>query len=445
MNIFHFDGDPIFKDVFQGSIVTLAARVANALLQLGLNIIIARYFGSTIVGILAMINSIIMIASVFTLFGTTTSILRLFPEISATASPDAADAVQRKVHRMVLFVSPIISILTLGIAFIWQIINPIQGVWIPVFLIAAAILPLHSLARLSTETLRAQQRVRLYAFAHLLPSLTNFLILILLLIFLQRQEAPIIALVASTLIVFSLTRYLVYQRSSKSYSSNKQVSIPDTAEIIKLSLPMAVTLGLQMIISNLDLILIGLLLSVESAGIYNIASKLAALTSFIITSINAVSAARFSQLNFSGRQSELLLLAKRSSNLIFWASLPILIILIIFGKSILGLFGQEFTSGYAVLVVLVTGEFINAIGGSVGLFLNMTGSHVSYRNIIFCGTVINIILNLLLIPRIGITGAGITSLVCLLIINVSSSFVIYKKTGSIISYLPSFVRKWIIQ
>ncbi len=347
---------------------------------------------------------------------------------------------------MVVFVSPVISLLTIGLAVIWQIINPLKGVWLPVFLIAAAILPLYSLARLSTETLRAQQRVPLYAVAHILPSLTNFVLLILLLIFLPRQEAPIVALVGSILIVFILTRSMTFRKSSElSVSIKTEFSIPDTAKIFKLSLPMAVTLGMQMIISNLDMILIGVLLTIESAGIYNIASKLSTLTSFIITSINAVSAARFSQLYFSGRQDELLKLAKKSSMLIFWASLPIFLILIIFGKAILGLFGQEFTAGYPVLLVLVSGEFINAAGGSVGLFLNMTGSHIYYRNIMFFGTIINILLNLVLIPRIGILGAAVTSLVCLVFINATASYFIYKKTGSIISYVPSFIRKWIIQ
>jgi O-antigen/teichoic acid export membrane protein len=300
---------------------------------------------------------------------------------------------------------------------------------------------MYSLARLSTETLRAQQHIRLYALAHVLPALTNFLFLLLFILVYPRPEAPIIALISSALVVFLLTRSMAFHRSPEEKGQSSNIgTIPSFAEIVRLSLPMGTTLGMQLLLSNQDLLLIGFLRSEGDAGVYSIASKLSALTSFIITSINAVSAARFSQLFYSNQKPELLRLAKKSSSLIFWTSLPILLVLIFFGKYLLGIFGNEFTVGYTVLVVLVSGEFVNAVGGSVGLYLNMTGSHKEYRNIVTFAAIINAIANLVLIPRIGILGAGIASLISVSMINISASYLIYRRTGSCISYVPTWIR-----
>jgi O-antigen/teichoic acid export membrane protein len=402
---------------------------------------VARNFGSTVVGLLAMINSIFTIASIFTLFGTNTSILRLYPEVMAKNSTAAAREVQRRIHLLVLYLSPIVSLVTIGVGLIWEVTRGNDNGRVQIFFIAAAILPMYSLARLSTETLRAQQHIRLYALAHVLPALTNFLFLLLFILVYPRPEAPIIALISSALVVFLLTRSMAFHRSPEEKGQSSNIgTIPSFAEIVRLSLPMGTTLGMQLLLSNQDLLLIGFLRSEGDAGVYSIASKLSALTSFIITSINAVSAARFSQLFYSNQKPELLRLAKKSSSLIFWTSLPILLVLIFFGKYLLGIFGNEFTVGYTVLVVLVSGEFVNAVGGSVGLYLNMTGSHKEYRNIVTFAAIINAIANLVLIPRIGILGAGIASLISVSMINISASYLIYRRTGSCISYVPTWIR-----
>ena len=393
------------------------------------------------VGLLGLINSTLNILSIFSLIGTNTVVLRLLPEVEAKNSLAASREVQIRIYRIVLFLSPMISIITLGVAYFFETVNPTELSRLPVFFIAAATLPLFSLARLSTETLRAQHHTKLYALAHMLPALTNFGFLIIFMFLFQMGQAPVLALISSLLLVFMVTFSLAFRKSIRRRLRYIDMTLPGSIAILKLSLPMGFSMGMQMLMANLDLLLIGLLRTNQEAGVYNIVSKLAVLTSFIITSINAVSASKFSHLYYSDQLTDLLMLAKKSSRFIFWASLPILLILLIFGKFILSIFGSEFTTGYYVLVILVCAEFINAMGGSVGLFLNMTGSHIQYRNFITSAAIVNAILNLLLIPRIGIIGAGIASLLSVTIFNMTASYYIYRQTGTIISYIPDFIRR----
>ena len=61
------------------------------------------------------------------------------------------------------------------------------------------------------------------------------------------------------------------------------------------------------------------------------------------------------------------------------------------------------------LLILAFSQVINAMSGSVGIILNMTGKEKVFRNILFFALAINIVLNLFLIPIYGIEGAAIAS------------------------------------
>ena len=76
------------------------------------------------------------------------------------------------------------------------------------------------------------------------------------------------------------------------------------------------------------------------------------------------------------------------------------------------------------------------MSGSVAIILNMTGKEKVFRNIIFVALVINILLNLLLIPKFCIEGAAIASASSLIFWNLYSVYYVYKEFGvmTFISY-----------
>jgi O-antigen/teichoic acid export membrane protein len=439
--ILRTENDPIFKNVFRGSAVVLAARIGNAILLMGINLIIARLYRSDMVGVLALISSILVIASIFSQLGTTHSILRMVPEYTQKESDSAARTVIHKMALLIAIISPLISLFLVIGAFGWKYLFPDKPIQVTIFLVIALFLPFFSLSKLYTEALRALKKTRLYALAHLLPSLTNLILLVLLILLIKDPDLPLWAFFGSGMLVFFITWILVKRSEAPKHSAESPSTIPTIKEITSVSIPMGITSGMLLIIANFDILLLGFYRSETEIGIYSIASRLALLTGFIISSINAVSAPQYSELNYSDQKSKLLSLAIKSSRLIFWASFPILVILVIGGKFILGVFGQEFVVGYSILVVLVVKEFVNAIGGSVGLYLSMTGSHIIYRNIILIATVTNVLLNFLLIPLFGMIGAAIANLICVFFWNITGSLIIYRQTGKCISYIPTFIRK----
>ncbi len=190
-----------------------------------------------------------------------------------------------------------------------------------------------------------------------------------------------------------------------------------------------------------DTIMLGMFRTEKEVGIYNVALKLAALTSITLFAINTIAAPKFAE--FWGRRDikGLGRVAQQSTKLIFWTSFPILLSFWLFPSYILSVFGSEFKAGVIALMILTFGQFVNAISGSVGYILQMTEKQKIFQNIILIATVINIILNAILIPKFGINGAAFASMVSLVFWNLTSVFYIINKYKINTTCFPLIVGK----
>jgi O-antigen/teichoic acid export membrane protein len=164
--------------------------------------------------------------------------------------------------------------------------------------------------------------------------------------------------------------------------------------------------------------------------------KLAFLTSITLNATNSISMPKFAELHASGSRGELAGVMRRTTKLLFFSTIPILAVLTIAGRPILGSFGTEFEQGYVILVVLVVGQVISTISGPVGNLLQMSGFERHFLVILSIFAVVNIALNLALIPPLGILGAALASAVTLSAKNIVCVIFIYRKLGFVSIYVP---------
>ena len=176
-----------------------------------------------------------------------------------------------------------------------------------------------------------------------------------------------------------------------------------------------------------DTIMLGIFKTEVDVGVYNVALKLAMSTGIVLGAVNSIVAPKISETFNNDRIDEFRKLIKKSTRIIFFCTFPILIILLLFPKLLLSFFGAEFVIARTTLLILLIGQVVNAMSGSVGFILQMTGKEKVYQNILLIALLSNIGLNLYLIPRYGIEGAAIASAFSLLLWNFSSVYYIYRK------------------
>ena len=175
--------------------------------------------------------------------------------------------------------------------------------------------------------------------------------------------------------------------------------------------------------------------SQSEVGMYSIAHYLSTLSSLILIILNTILAPKIAELYWSDKAS-LQKLLTQSSIIGIIVSTIFSFALIAFGHFTLGLFGEEFTSSYYVLVILVIAQWINTWAGSVGLVLNMTGNQKSQSIISVATFALLLVIYPLLIINFGKEGAALGTLIGMAIINLSSLFIAYKKTKLIVAFIP---------
>ena len=95
-----------------------------------------------------------------------------------------------------------------------------------------------------------------------------------------------------------------------------------------------------------------------------------------------------------------------------------------------------FIHGYWPLVILTIAIMIRSSCGLVGALLNMTGNERVFSLITLFVAILNIILNSLLIPIMGMEGAAISTSISLIAWGGIPVFVVYYKFGFNMAYIP---------
>ncbi len=163
-----------------------------------------------------------------------------------------------------------------------------------------------------------------------------------------------------------------------------------------------------------DIIILGLFLAPSEVGVYQVATRIVLIGGIASQALNASLAPRAADLFRRGQLETLSRLYVASSEWLVRLSLPLLAFLFVCTEPILRLFGPEFVVGVAVTRILIIGTLIDAATTQGGIVLNMSGRNAMNMFDTVGALVINLGLNVLLIPSLGIRGASLAWAVSLL-------------------------------
>jgi len=175
-----------------------------------------------------------------------------------------------------------------------------------------------------------------------------------------------------------------------------------------------VLLGSAFLNERTDVLMIGFLLGTGEAGIYSVASRNALLLAFGLASANALLGPLTARFNAREELAELQRIVTQGARIACLISFPAGLVLIGFGDWILGLFGDPYRAGYSPLVLLCVAQLGLAALGSVGGTLALTGHSRIVAQALLGGVAINVLLNLMLIPAFGQSGAGLATMLSVL-------------------------------
>lgn len=157
----------------------------------------------------------------------------------------------------------------------------------------------------------------------------------------------------------------------------------------------------------------------DEIGVYNVATRLVTVAIFVLPPINAAFGPYLAHLHHQGRAEEVRRIYGAATGWVVRLSLPAFVLLLVFPDGLLRLFGPVFATGAAVTVILALGQLVNAVTGPCGTLLNMSGRVSLNMADNLAALVLNIGLNLWLIPAYGIVGAAVAWAVSLAVVNIA--------------------------
>ena len=440
--------DKDFLELFSKGGIALLYRIGGQVLGFLLTFVIAYFFGANGLGDYVLAIVVLKVFTLISKLGLDTASIKYIASFSTDGSYRNILDFRKKSLLLILLMSIICSFLMYYGAD--YIANFIGANTFHIRITSFFILPM-SIFIFHYQNMRGLKEIGGYSFFFWMSQALFTLISILVLTtFTRAASVPLYAYLISLIIVsvMSVVCFTYFlRRKSKTYNNDgSETNNVDIKEILKVSLPLMLAQAVHFIMSWTDKLMLGILdspdvisgISTNSAqiGVYHTAFKLSMFATIGLMAIKSIASPKFAELFKKEDLDSLKKVTQQSTKLIFWTTLPLVIIFISFSEYIMGLFGEEFTVGVFAFIILSIGRVIVSFSGAAGNILQMCGRQVIFMNVAVIGSVINIILNFTLIPIYGINGSAIATMVSLVSFNLLLVYFVKKEFGFYTFYIP---------
>ena len=170
----------------------------------------------------------------------------------------------------------------------------------------------------------------------------------------------------------------------------------------------------------IGILLVGVMLTSYDAGLYSAVSRLAMIGTLALEATRLAIAPQLSGLLARREHSRVRDLYQNATCWLMLASWPVYLLFAIFPTVALGIFGHKYLAGASALVVIALAMLVNTGTGNVTVVLLMGGK--SYLNVVntLLALAVNIGLNLVLLPRIGLVGAAVAWAASIVVDNLAA-------------------------
>jgi O-antigen/teichoic acid export membrane protein/CelD/BcsL family acetyltransferase involved in cellulose biosynthesis len=178
---------------------------------------------------------------------------------------------------------------------------------------------------------------------------------------------------------------------------------------LAIALPIFMVDGFYLLLTYCDIIILNHYVTPDKVAIYSVATKIMAIVAFVYFAVSAASTHRFTEYAARGDREQLALLVRKTVKWTFWPSLLATAGLLLTGHYILLMFGTTFISGYYLLPMLAIGLLARAGVGPIERVLSMMGEQKITAAIYACSFLLNVLLNIILIPYFELMGAAMAT------------------------------------
>lgn len=261
---------------------------------------------------------------------------------------------------------------------------------------------------------RVFRQIQKYSYLTLVETFSKFFLIFILL----KMGFGLLGVITATLLVQSIIVLI----SLVTIISQIGFVIPRFTyirEYLQFSLPLTPNALIRWVTESSDRYLVTYFLGLKSVGIYSAACSIGGLVQLFVSPLQLILLPEISKLYDENKTDKVIIYMSYSLRYFLFISIPAVFGLSALAKPLLETFTtNDFASGWLVVPVIA---FSSLMAGVVQIFINtlLIVKKTKSQTYINCAAaVLNILINLLLIPYIGIIGAALSTLVSYILMAV---------------------------
>lgn len=186
---------------------------------------------------------------------------------------------------------------------------------------------------------------------------------------------------------------------------------------------------LGFVMSQVDRVALGYYRGARDVGIYSVAGALVVYMPLALNSVNQIFAPTIADLHTRGEHTLLARLFQSLTKWIVGLTLPLALVIIVFARPLMRIFGHDFEVGWPILIIGAVGQLVNCGVGSVGNLLSMSGNERRLIKVQIAMAVFMTIGSVALVPLWGIYGAAVAAAMTNVGMNVFNLLEVRKALG----------------
>jgi len=222
--------------------------------------------------------------------------------------------------------------------------------------------------------------------------------------------------------------YVAYTRFYRSFDAAPAAAEGLTRRILEYSIPLTATRTANVLDKKVDTILVGVLLNMTAVGYYTIAKQVADFVAVPASSFGYTISPAIGEQSSADRMDRAARLYQRSVEYVLLAYLPAVVGLVLVAEPMVRyVFGTDYLGAVPVVQVFSGFILVNAVNKVTSDGLDYLGRARSRAIIKTAMAISNVVLNLLLIPILGVAGAAVATVITYTVYTSTNVYVIHQE------------------
>jgi len=393
-----------YKKFLQDISITFLTSIVNVIIAFPISIILGRYLGVGELGLYRMVTTIYGVCILFATMGIPASVIKYVAEFQKNN-----DQVTRIISSSI-YISILLGIISFLIIFLSSNIigNFFNMTELPLLIRTISIVfPFSVTCSTMLAILNGFRDMKIYSLISVSQNILMLLITIIFILLGYGVVGVVNGIIISNICIFI---YLLWKFRNY-FTKISSFQIINNSKIL-LNFGIKTVIGNSVILINYyaDTLMIGYFLTAEAVGVYSVAVILSQFLWLIPDSIQKITYPIISEYHGKKRNEEINQIVTKTMRYTTCILITIGIIALIYSKYAIELiYGDSFGESIKPFRILLIGTIIFGVVKSISSVFAAIGRTDLFAKIPIISAIINVLLNFLLIPIYGITGAAIAT------------------------------------